>query len=576
MFSSPIEEIKSKLNIVDVISSYVKLTKAGANYKALCPFHGEKTPSLFVSPSRQMWHCFGCGEGHSMFDFVMKIEGIEFGDALRILANKAGVELKRVKPEFKTKRNRLYDICELAVRFYQKQLEKSAKGKIARQYLLNRKINEDSIKEWRLGWAPDAWRSLCDFLNSQGYSREEVKKTGLAIKSEKGPYYDRFRNRIMFPIFDLNSQVIGFGGRVLKKQKEVAKYMNTPNTLLYDKSRVLYGLDKGRVEIRKKDFCVLVEGYVDVILAHQSPLDMKNVVATAGTALTPFHLSILKRYSNNLSLAFDMDFAGDAATKRGIDLAQRKGFNLKVVKMPDDKDPADIISVNYKKFEELVNKSVSILDFYFQNAFSKFDEKTAEGKREISNLLLPVIKKVLNKIEQASWVQQLADRLNVKEKDVEIELKKVKVEDVPDVMISEVKNPIIKKTKKQVLEERLLTLLLKSPQNLDIVMDKEAICYLSPQTQEIINNFQDKDKISDKFSNILAPLELKAETEQTDEEEILPEIKFCLKEIQSVELKKKLDDISLQIRQAQHEKDAEKIENLNQQFNQLTKKIITN
>jgi DNA primase len=575
MFSSPIEEIKSKLNIVDVVSGYIKLTKAGANYKALCPFHGEKTPSLFVSPSRQMWHCFGCGEGHSMFDFVMKIEGIEFGDALRILANKAGVELKRIKPEFKTKRNRLYDICELAARFYQKQLGKSAKGKIAKQYLLNRKINEESIKEWRLGWAPEAWHSLCDFLSSQGYSREEVKKTGLAIQNKKGRYYDRFRSRVMFPIFDLNSQVIGFGGRVLKKQKELAKYMNTPNTLLYDKGKLLYGLNKARVEIRKKDSCVLVEGYVDVILAHQSPLNMKNVVATAGTALTPFHLSILKRYSNNLSLAFDMDFAGDAATKRGIDLAQRKGFNLRVVKMPDDKDPADVISVNYKKFEELANKSVSILDFYFQNAFSKFDEKTAEGKREISKLLLPVIKKVLNKIEQASWVQQLAQRLNVREKDVEIELKKVKLDKAPDVVIFEAKNPIIKKTKKQVLEERLLTLLLKSPQSLDVAMDKEAICYLSSQTQEIINNFQNKDKISE-FSNVIDPLSLKAETEQIEEEEILPEIKFCLKEIQSVELKKKLDDISLQIRQAQQEQDAKKIENLNQQFNQLTKKIITN
>jgi len=569
MFSSPIEEIKAKLNIVDVIGGYIKLTKAGANYKALCPFHGEKTPSLFVSPSRQMWHCFGCSEGHSVFDFVMKIEGLEFGDALRILANRAGVELKKIKPELKTKRNRLYEICELAVRFYQKQLEKSVKGKIAKEYLLKRKINEDSIKKWRLGWAPKAWHSLSDFLSLQGYSREEIEKTGLSIKSEKGSYFDRFRNRIMFPVFDLNSQVIGFGGRVLKKEKNSAKYMNTPNTLLYDKGRILYGLDKSKVEIRKKDFCTLVEGYIDVILSHQ--LNMENVVATAGTALTPFQLSVLKRYSNNLSLAFDMDFAGDAATKRGIDLAQSKGFNLKIVKMPDGKDPADVIS----EFEELVNKSVSILDFYFQNAFSKFDEKTAEGKREISNILLPVIKKVLNKIEQASWIQQLAVRLNVREKDVEVELKKIKLENVSE-RINEVKNPIIQKTKKQALEERLLTLLLKSPQNLNVVMvNKEVIPYFSPQTQEIINNFQNKNKISDELSNILDSLSLRAEAEQIEEEEVLPELKFCLKEIQSVELKKELDNISLKIRQAEQEQDAKKIENLNQQFNQLTKKIIT-
>jgi len=305
MFSSPIEEIKSKLDIAEVIGSYIKLTKAGINYKALCPFHGEKTPSLFVSPSRQIWHCFGCSEGHSIFDFVMKIEGIEFGDALRILAQKAGVELKPLKPELRTKRQRFYEICELAVKFYQKQLEKSLKGKEAKKYLLKRGINEESIEKWRLGWAPEAWQGLSDFLSSQGYSKQEIEKTGLAIKSEKGSYFDRFRSRIMFPVFDLNSQVIGFGGRVLKKEKEVSKYMNTPNSLLYDKSRILYGLDRSKVGIRKNDSCMLVEGYIDVILAHQA--NMENVVATSGTALTPFHLTILKRYSKNLSLAFDMD-----------------------------------------------------------------------------------------------------------------------------------------------------------------------------------------------------------------------------------------------------------------------------
>ncbi|XOB42597.1 MAG: DNA primase [Candidatus Nealsonbacteria bacterium] len=575
MFSSPIEEIKSKLDIVEVIKSYIKLTKAGANYKALCPFHGEKTPSLFVSPSRQIWHCFGCGEGHSVFDFVMKIEGMEFGDALRVLAQKAGVDLKPVNPELRTKRQRFYEICELAVKFYQKQLEKSSKGKKAKEYLLKRGINEESIKKWRLGWAPDAWRGLTEFLSSQSYSMEEMQKTGLSIKAEKGSYYDRFRSRIMFPVFDLNSQVIGFGGRVLEKEKDVAKYMNTPNTPLYDKGKILYGLDKSKVGIRKNDSCILVEGYIDVILAHQA--EKANVVATAGTALTPFQLVVLKRYSSNLMLAFDMDFAGDAATKRGIDLAQAKGFNIKVVKMPQGKDPADIISKDAKEFEKLVNNSVSVLDFHFQNAFSQFDKKTAEGKRKISNALLPVIKRVLNKIEQASWVQELAARLNVREKDVEVELNKVKIEEVsePVLKTNNFQNQADKKTKKQVLEERLLTLLFKSPQHLSAV-DKKIIPYFSSQTQEIINNFESLDKISAELSNIVNPLSLKAELEQIEEEEILSELEFCLKEIKSLELKKKLDDISFQIRQAEQDQDIKKIENLSQRFNQLTKKIMTN
>jgi len=576
MYSSPIEEIKSKLDIVEVIGNYIKLIKAGANYKALCPFHGEKTPSLFVSPSRQMWHCFGCSEGHSIFDFVMKIEGIEFGDALRILAQKAGVDLTPIKPELRSQRQRLYEICELATKFYQKQLGKSVKGKIAKEYLLKRKIDEGSIKRWRLGWAPESWRSLSNFLSSQGYGQEEVQKTGLTIKSEKGSYYDRFRGRIIFPVFDLNSQIIGFGGRVLKKEKETAKYMNTPNTLLYDKGRILYGLDKSKVGIRKNDSCILVEGYIDVILAHQA--DMENVVATSGTALTSFHLTILKRYSNNLSLAFDMDFAGDAATKRGINLAQARGFDIKIVSMPEGKDPADIISLNPEEFKKMADSSISILEFYFQNAFSRFDEKTAEGKREISNILLPIIKRIPNRIEQSSWIQELAAKLSVKEEHVEEELKKIKPEQHTsdlNIQISKPNNPVVEKTRKGVLEERIISLLLRAPQHLSLV-DEQIIPYFSSQTKEIINNFENLDKISSELSDLIASLSFKAEVEQVDEDEVLPELEFCLKKIKSIELKKKLDNISLQIRHAEQKQDVKEIENLSQQFNQLTKKIITN
>ena len=244
MLNSPIEEIKSKLDIVEVIGSYIKLKKAGANYRALCPFHSEKTPSFFVSPARQMWHCFGCAEGHSIFDFVMKMEGLEFGDALKILARRAGVQLKPIKPELRTKRQRLYEICELSTKFFERQLGNSLKGKKAKEYLSKRGISQESVKKWRLGWAPDSWQGLANFLVSKGYKREEVEKTGLVIRNEEGKHYDRFRARIMFPVFDFNGQVIGFGGRVLKKSQEVAKYVNTPNTILYDKGKTLYGLDK--------------------------------------------------------------------------------------------------------------------------------------------------------------------------------------------------------------------------------------------------------------------------------------------------------------------------------------------
>ncbi|MDI6591754.1 MAG: DNA primase, partial [Patescibacteria group bacterium] len=484
---NPIDEIKNRLDIVEVIGNYIKLQKAGANFRALCPFHSEKKPSFFVSPARQIWHCFGCNLGGDIFRFIMQIEGVEFGDALRILAQKAGVELKPIRPELKTERQRLYEICEIATRFFEKQLEESSAGKEAKKYLLNRGISESSIKKWRLGYAPDVWQGLSDFLVSKGYQREEIEKAGLAIKSESS-FFDRFRGRIIFPIFDLNSQVIGFGGRVFQKSKiknqkyeEIAKYINTPNTLLYDKSRVLYGLDKAKVEIRKKNFCILVEGYIDLIMVHQTGFE--NAVATSGTALTDWQLKILKRYSENLMTAFDMDVAGDSATKRGINLAQAQGFDVKVILLPKDSDPAEIISKDPKIWEKLVTEAKSILDFYFETTFSKFDSKTLEGKKEISKILLPVIKQIPNKIIQAHWIQELAKKLEAKEEDIESELKKISVPS--EIETEKEQLPEIKKSRLEMLEERLITLILKSPQNLNLI-EKNRLADFSPQVQEIL------------------------------------------------------------------------------------------
>ncbi len=571
MLNSPIEEIKEKLDIIEVLGGYIKLRKAGVNYKAVCPFHSEKTPSFFVSPARQIWHCFGCGAGHSIFDFVMKIEGVEFADALRILAQKAGVELKPIKPELKTKRQRLYEVSELAAKFFEKQLGNSLNGKKAKKYLLERKLSENTIKEWRLGWAPDSWHGLSNFLISQKYNGSEIEQVGLAVKTKQGKYGDRFRGRVMFPVFDFNSNVIGYGGRVLKKTKDTAKYLNTPNTFLYDKGKTLYGLDRARIEIRKKDFCILVEGYVDVIISHQSGI--KNVVATSGTALTLNHLNILKRYSNNLFLAFDMDFAGDTATKRGIDLARARGFNLKVVKLPEGKDPDNVISENPEDFKKMVDKALSIVEFYFQDALSRFDKKTPEGKREISKLLLPVIKKVSNRIEQSSWVQRLAKELMVKEEYIEEELKKIQnSKSFKEETVTKEQTSIPQKTRKDLLEESLISLLLKDPKNLELV-DKELLTCFSSKSQEALSHFADRKNISPELNSFFAYLGIKADLEKIEEEEIVPEIKFCLKGIKSLDIKNEMDQISLQIKGAEAEKNFEKVKSLTEQFNALSKKI---
>ena len=515
-----------------------------------------------------------CGAGGDVFKFIMMIEGVEFGDALRILAQKAGVELKPIRPEWRTERQRLYDICELATKFFEKQLEKSTTGREAKKYLLSRGINEESIKKWRLGYSPDTWRGLSDFLISRGFKKEEIVKAGVAIEKERREIYDRFRGRITFPIFDLNSQVVGFGGRVFKERenKEVAKYINTPATILYDKSRILYGLDKAKVEIRKKNACILVEGYTDTILAHQ--LGIENTVAVSGTAFTPYHLSILKRYTDTLFLAFDMDIAGDFATKRGIDLAQMQGFNLKIVTLPEGEDPADVIFRNPKEFQEFIEKSVSILDFYFQNVFSQFDKNTPEGKKAISKILLPVIKRIPNRIEQSFWIGKLAKELEVKEENVEEELKKIKIE--KDFSLQETTIPVVaSRSRKELLEEKLITLILIEPKNLDSIKE-EQIDNLSSLGKEILLNLKKdlklaREKLSPEAREWFDYLGLKAEIEEIEKKNIASEIEICLKEIQILAIKNKLHEIAKELKKAETEKNLKDVEKLTQDFNLYSK-----
>ncbi len=578
MISSPIDEIKNRLDIVEVIGSYIKLQKAGANYRALCPFHSEKKPSFFISPARQIWHCFGCSKGGNIFQFIMEIEGVEFGDALRILAQKAGVQLKKQPPELITERQRLDEVCELATQFFEKQLE-SKTGEEVKKYLLERGISEESIKKWRIGWAPEIRQSLSNFLVSNGYQKEEMEKAGLAIKSESADFFDRFRGRIMFPIFDLNSQVAGFSGRIFKSE-DLAKYINTPNTLLYDKSKILYGLDKARLEIRKKDFCILVEGQIDAIAAHQAGFE--NAVATLGTALAPYQLRILKRYSENLFTAFDMDVAGNTATKRGIDLAQVQGFNIKVITMPEGLDPADIIFKNPKDWGKLVKEAKSILNFYFETAFSGRDPKSPEGKKEISKILLPVIKKIPNKIEQSHWIQTLSNLLGVKEEAVTDELKKVKLEFpiMEDYNSTLGPPPISRKSRKELLEERLTTLILKYPEPLINSLSDEDFNLFTPKISQILTYLKSKHPpnfgkgpagLSDFFNYLYLKAETEAEDYNLTTQQCKEEFENCLKEIKLLGIKNKLDEISKDIKEAEKEKNFKEAEKLTHQFNDFSK-----
>lgn len=604
---SQIEEIKNKLNVVDVVGSYIKLTKTGINYRGVCPFHSEKSPSFFVSPSRQMWHCFGCGAGFSIFDFVMKIEGVEFPDALSLLAQKAGVELKKENPKLRSDRQRLYDICELACTFFEKQLE-SQTGKEVLDYLAKRGILPESIRKWRIGYSPDQWSSLSDFLIGKGFNREEIVKAGLAVKKESGnDSYDRFRGRIIFPVFDLNGKVVGFGGRVFKQgsEKEIAKYINTPQTLIYDKSNILYGLHAAKLAIRKQGQCVVTEGYTDVIMCHQAGFE--NVVASSGTALTSGHVAILKRYSENLVLAFDMDFAGDSATKRGISLAQEQGFNIKIIESYGNKkeksDPADIILKNPELWNEAIEKAKSIMDYYFDSAFSNFNKDTADGKKEISRILLPVIKQIPNKIEQSHWIQKLSSEMNIKEEIITSELNKISLQQSKGLTPVQQKVEAIlpepglsSEKRKKLIEEKIITLILKDPDYINVIPGDEYYIFsnnvqvfLKEVIQLIKNNAAGDEKklredfksiissslsgldLDSEFKNFLFALSLRSEIEYQEDNQ--DELNLCLLELKNIELKEKLNKISGDIKKAEGEKDMQKVDSLVEEFNKLTKRL---
>jgi DNA primase len=623
MADSQIEEIKNKLNIVDFIGSYVKLSKTGANYRGVCPFHSEKGPSFFVSPARQMWHCFGCGAGSSIFDFVMQIEGVEFGDALKILATKAGVELKRENPKLRTERQRLYEICDLACSFFEKQLGNSAYGKEAKEYLLKRGITEESINKWRLGYSPDTWQGLSDFLVGRGYNREEIVKAGLTVQSDKGNNpYDRFRGRIIFPIFDLNSQVIGFGARIFPRHGGVppeagkdgmgAKYINTPQTLLYDKSNVLYGVNQAKLSIRKANQCVLTEGYTDTIMCHQAGFE--NTVSVSGTALTPRHLNLLKRYTDNLILAFDMDVAGDTATKRGINLAESQGFNIKVVDTYSGaKDPAEIILENPKDWENSLENTRTIMDFYLDSAFKKFDVNNPKDKKEIGKIVLPAIKRLQNKIEQSHWVQKLADKLSVNQDAVLEELNSIKLDltampahagqagsinqptTIGDKGIFLKGNQILSEDpagRKKLLEDKIISLVLKNTENLNLIEESHYVLF-NDKTKNIIESIKksalQKDlpampahagqageglevvfadlSQKDEYKELFDTLSLLAEVDY--DEDGSEEIQLCIGHLKDICIREKRTTITKEIKKAELSGDFEKVKSLIGEFNKI-------
>ncbi|MEI8096942.1 MAG: DNA primase, partial [Candidatus Moraniibacteriota bacterium] len=429
MSDGTIDEIKARLNIVELIGAYVHLEKSGAHYKACCPFHQERTPSFMVNEEKNMWHCFGCAKGGDVFAFVMEMEGLEFREALKMLAERAGVELPQYKGEEKNKetKDRIYELLELSTKFFEKQLA----GEVGKQkigsYLQGRGLSEESITTFRLGYAPDGWRHLLEFLMSRGFSVQEMESAGLVIKkSDEGnqnskfkiqnsTHYDRFRDRIMFPIFDILGRVIGYSARVSPGGDESqAKYINTPETPVYHKSRALYGLFQAKLAMKQSASTVIVEGNMDVIAMHQAGI--KNTVAVSGTAFTDEQLTIMKRYGNEVKLFFDMDGAGQKAARKSAELGLSKEMSVSVIALPFGKDAADMGKDDPEKLREAVASSIPALKYFLETSLKNNDRNTPDGKRKIVEEYTELLMFVKNPIEQSFWIKELSRAIQMEEK----------------------------------------------------------------------------------------------------------------------------------------------------------------
>jgi DNA primase len=503
---SVITEVKQRLDIVELVSEYVTLQKAGRNFKGLCPFHSEKHPSFFVFPEQQSWHCFGaCGTGGDIFSFIMKKEGVDFGQALRILAQRGGITLSPREASSKVedeKKEKLFQINEAATEYYHHLLLSTKAGEAARSYLARRKVTPEVIKEFRLGFSPDAWETLKNYLLDKGYAEKELAEAGLIIEKEEGGSYDRFRNRLMFPICDIQGRVTGFGARVL--DDSLPKYINSPQTSVFDKSSSLYGIDKAKSAIRKKNLVIIVEGYMDVLTAHQH--GWQNVVGSMGTSLTEKQVGGIKRLTNNIILALDADLAGEEATLRGRAILAYSNAEANVILLPPGKDPDEVISEDAALWDKLVEQAMPIVDFAFQSVISKVDINKARDQSLAVQKLQPLIYEIEKKdlTQYYHYVEKLASALKIEQSSVvEGALQKLKkVSKRPQLSKPAEQSRLAHQLVSSRIEERCLTLLLQFPELRPLAGELSPEHFESTENREVFVKWQQSSDISDLESQL--------------------------------------------------------------------------
>jgi DNA primase len=425
-----LEEIRDRVDIVSTIGEYVTLKKSGRNYKGLCPFHREKTPSFNVSPERGIFHCFGCGAGGNIFTFLMRMEGMSFQEAVKALADRVGVELSASTAEEAARasqKQRLLSAARQVARLYRRYLLEAREAEVARRYLDRRGVSQEASEAFELGYAPDRWDFLIQKAPSLKISQSELETLGLIIQRERSEgFYDRFRGRLIFPIKDSRGEVVGFGGRLIDDTSEGAKYINTPETLLYQKRRLLYGIDLARKAAQHKGELIVAEGYLDVITAHQ--FGVKNMVATLGTAFTEHHARLIRRYVQRVVLVFDADQAGAEAARRGAEMLVEQGLEVSVMTLPAGEDPDSFLrSKGLEAFQEALERAEPLVDFLLARA----DTSTASAKGRAAREILGVVSRIPSRVEQAETLRRVSHRLRVPEEALWEEYRRLRAEAKP-------------------------------------------------------------------------------------------------------------------------------------------------
>lgn len=462
-----IREIRERAVILEVISDYVVLKKSGVNYLGLCPFHSEKTPSFNVNTAKGIYHCFGCGVGGDAISFVMRMEGLSFPDAVKFLARKVGVVIpERAVPasekRLRDERECLYEVHEIAAKFYEDLLRGGVPGAACRNYLEKRGVDEETSRLYGLGYAPDSWDALTRFLERKKFPLAEAEKVGLVRSRERGGYYDGFRNRLLFPIRDTHGRVIGFGGRVL--DDSLPKYLNSPESPVYHKSEVLFGLGMAKQAMREKGEAFIVEGYFDHLALYRA--GVRNVVATCGTALTAAHLKLLRRFAGKAYLLFDADKAGKKATVRSMEIFLQENFPARVVQMPAGEDPDSYLEkYGSNAFEGLVSAAVPVFEFFFRDLCSQEDIGSVEGKVKVLEELAPRLRKIPDAVERDLYLREVARFLGIEENDVRRKMGKEEPSHAP------VRAPKERRKASAGAEEMLLSLMGKYPEVVRLVAE---------------------------------------------------------------------------------------------------------